>query len=210
MNADIVPAAFCARFSQHNRNAILTAILTGIFAILGWVLVYGLLYWGTLFISTSAKGTETHVATWITPAFLILTTLLLLLAALDHAFFRFAPLDDRPIVGIHLIKEFALLLPKLTFSAFGTLLAYQSLSKDDLHRAWEILIRIHHDRKSDFFTLSQVEPDARRLNALLLALQLTGFIDLHQGRESWFYLVRTDELPAVNKMLADGATEETN
>ncbi|MEO6052918.1 MAG: hypothetical protein ABIP97_02805, partial [Chthoniobacterales bacterium] len=91
------------------------------------------------------------------------------------------------------------------FAAFGNLLAYRALSREDLHSAWVLLLRIYQDRRADVFTLTQVEPDARRLNALLLALQFGGFIDLHHGQESWFYVVRSDQNIELNTMIRESS-----
>ncbi|MEO8206334.1 MAG: hypothetical protein ABI615_09140 [Chthoniobacterales bacterium] len=198
-----VPPEFRARFTEHNRHAVFSGILTAIFAAACWGLFYFFLRWLAQILAMTAWGGMVNINSFVLPAFLILSFGLLLVAALDHALFRFAPLNDREIFGLHLLKEFPLMLPKLTLAAFGNLLAYRALSREDLRQAWVLLQRIQQDRRAEIQMLTQVEPDARRLNALLLALQFVGFIDLHHGEESWFYLVRSDQAPIVNAMIQD-------
>lgn len=201
MNAAAIPPAFRARFSEHNQQAILVSFLTAGLAAICWALLYAVVHWASLFLSTVVRGVDAAVPAWMTPAFFITAAALLLLAALDCAFGRFSAIRDRPILGLHLIKDILLFLPRLTFAVFGNLMALRVLSRDDLQRAWTLLQRIRQERRADFFLLSQVEPDARRLHHLLLALQVTGFIDLHRGEEAWYYIVRGDQVPLIQEMM---------
>jgi len=203
MNVTAVPPEFRRRFAEHNRNAVFVAVAAGVVAAICWILAYALFYWAAVFFSTLLHGEQAPPPPWLLTAFFLGTGVLCILAALDYAFTRFAKLQDQPIIGWHLFRDFALALPKLTFSAFGNLMACRFLSQDDLERAWSLLVRIQKDGKSSPFTLSQVEPDSRRLNVLLTALQLAGFIDLHRGSEEWFYLVRGDQTDLIRKMIRD-------
>ncbi|MEO6052881.1 MAG: hypothetical protein ABIP97_02610, partial [Chthoniobacterales bacterium] len=108
-----MPRDFRARFVAHNRNVVFSGILTALFAALCWSLVYLFLLWLASILKTTAHADAGRIDSLVLPVFGILAAVLLILAALDHAFFRFSSMDDREIIGWHLFKEFTLVLPKL-------------------------------------------------------------------------------------------------
>jgi len=129
---------------------------------------------------------------------------LLTLAAIDRTLNPFPRPDDRPIIGWHVLKQLLLLPALLTFSIYDNLNAYRRLSPTLVHQAWELLLAIQKSGKVAYHELGQFGVESSRAEALLLLLQFAGYVDLHHGRDEWFYLIRSSEAESL-KQLASGS-----
>ena len=115
------------------------------------------------------------------------------LAAVDRAFNPFPAATDRPILGLHLIQEIALLPALLTFAIYDNLNAYQRISPRLVAEAWALFQAIESRGKVSYFEVNLLEEEGPKTQALLLLLQFDGLLDLHRGEEEWFYLIPSSE-----------------
>lgn len=192
-----VPRAFFRRLNSHNRHALLGALLSLIAAAGVW----GGLYWGgkvlILLALTSVYGDVAQLPVAYFWVFSGMVALLLTLAAIDRVVNPFPRPDDRPIIGWHLLKQLLLLPALLTFSIYDNLNAYRWLSPTMVHQAWELLLALQASGKVSYHELGQFGVEAAEAEALLLLLQFAGYVDLHHGRDEWFYLIRSSETEAL-------------
>lgn len=190
---DGVPRAFFKRLTSHNRHVLLGAVLSLVGAIAAW----GAIYWGArmliLFLLTAAYGEAAQLPEHFYYIFMGVIVLLLTLAAVDRAFNPFPTPTDRPIFGLHLIKEIALMPALLTFAIYDNLNAYQRISPRLVADAWRLFKEIDSRGKVSYFEVNLLEEAGPKTQALLLLLQFAGLLDLHRGEEEWFYLIPSSE-----------------
>ena len=114
------------------------------------------------------------------------------------------PRDKKPIWD--LVSEIVLVVPNMTLSVFGTLGAWQSLSKMELSEAALLLHRIAEERRVAMSSVRLQVPDPEAALRVLFALQLTEVIDVHRDRhEMWlrFSALRPAELRFGRDELAE-------
>jgi hypothetical protein len=200
----MTPAPFRARIASHNRHAVFLAVCALLGASLLWNLAYFFFVLILLGLTTAVRGDfGPAIPAWIPGTAGILAGILLVWGAADQFFRRFEGPPDRPIIGWHLIREVLLMPVRVTYAVWGNLSAIRQLDHHDIDRAWELLMAIHGAGRARLTELSLVEPNPRQLHKLLEVLQLTGYIDLHQGQDDWFYTVRSVETESLHRMLPD-------
>ncbi|HEY5792495.1 MAG TPA: hypothetical protein VIS74_04305 [Chthoniobacterales bacterium] len=197
------PRAFVRRLNSHNRHALLGALLSFVASAGVWT---GLFWGGQVLIVLALSSIQGPAARLPVAYFWIFcggVAVLLTLAAIDRTLNPFPRPDDRPIIGWHILKQLALLPALLTFAIYDNLNAYRRLSPEVAGQAWALLTGIYRARKLPYHELGRLGLEASQAEGLLLLLQFAGYVDLHHGREEWFYLVRSSEEESL-KLLAEG------
>jgi hypothetical protein len=206
-----VPAAFRRRFAAHNRSCWLAAAASLGAAWLAWLFVFAL-YTAVVLVFETVRTGNVDLARppwWYLPLAVALAGAMLVATAARRWIRRFRPPPDRPIIGWHLLPETLMLPAAMTFAIWDHLGARVVFRREEWAEAWQVLKLIFSTRRAPASQLGQWTGDS--LPKVLLGLQLTGLIDLHQGEDDWFYRVPSDEEPTVAAMLADeeGAAEPT-
>ena len=175
---------------------------------LSWMFFFALYTGGVLVFETVRTGNVDLFKPpwWYWPGCGAGAAILVLWGAADRWKNRFRLPPDRPIVGWHLFPEFLLLPAKLTFAIGDHVAARVSLHAWEREEAWRLLQVVFALKRAELPQLGMEFSDARQLSRLLTGLQLTGWIDLHRGEETWFYRVVSDQEPLLRSLLA-GAEE---
>ena len=204
------PRAFRARLAEHNRIAWACAGFSLAGAALAWLVFYGVIAGGALLLATVIHGEDTRMPREVPMIVLGAGLVLCLWSAIARWRSRFRPLNDRSIVGWHLLKETLLLPPRMTFAIKDHLDARIALSRSERRDAWHLLVTISDMGRANNSALSYDFPNPHRLAKLLMALQFSGWIDLHRGNEDWFYVVRSLEQKDLRKLklAAESTVEE--
>lgn len=196
------PKEFLDRVRSHNFHAVLAAVMALFGAWICWLLLYGLIWMVTMFFLNAAKGLETKFPMWLNPAIFVLFAVLIMAAAISRARRRFKGPDDRAIIGLHTITDFALLPARLTLAVWDHWEARIRLSREELHAAWELLQEIGSRSRLPAHQLALVVPDAQLLEKILPALQYTGWVDMHQSKDDgFFYKLRSDQMDSFNAIV---------
>lgn len=183
----------------HNFAVLLASLLSLCAAVGFWLLLYYLGLGAVLAAKTFVQGdAATAPATyglWYSAALL-----LTLLAAFGWRFFHPpGKLHDRSIIGWHVLPEILLLPASLILAVTDNLSAYRKIQALRLRTAWELLREMLERGKLQRRKLPQLGIDENLLEQALLDLQYVGLIDLHEGREEWFYRIRGPEEERVKK-----------
>lgn len=196
-----LPWEFTHRFRQHNRHVMIAVLLCLAGTLFLLNAIYFFLHWMALFFTTAVLGEGGYVPSWLPSLYIALITGLFLWGAIDENCRRFQTPTDRPILGLHSIRDILLILPRLAFGILGNLNAFIRLNNSDMRQAWNLLRGIYEMKRADISKLSLLEPDPALRHKLLTSLQLVGYIDLHHGEEGSFYLIRSTELPGLTPLL---------
>jgi hypothetical protein len=205
-----VPREFLDRITEHNRSCWAAAVLGLLGASLAWLVFFALYTGGVLVFETVRTGNTDlfRPPAWYWPAGAAAAGALLLWGGLDRWKNRFRLPPDRPIIGWHLVPEFLLLPAKMTFSIWDHLDARVSLKAWEREEAWRLLQVVYALKRAELPQLAQEFPDTRQRTHLLTALQLTNWIDLHRGEETWFYRVLSDQEPLLRSLIRAETAEE--
>lgn len=207
---DTVPPEFTERFVDHNRSCWVAAILSVCGAALAWLLFFAI-FTGAVLVFETVRTNSTELMRpppWYWIAGSCGAVAIFIWGALNRRRNRYRLPPDRPIIGWHLFPEFLLLPPRLTFAIWDHLAARVPLNAFDREEAWRLLQTIYVNRRVEIWQLAQEVPDDRRRNRLIQALQLTGWIDLHRGEETWFYRVLSDQEPILRALTAGPVAED--
>ncbi len=204
-----VPPVFRKSITSHNRQCWIAAVISLGTALLGW-LVFGVLFTGAVLLQEIIRTGNPDLRGapgWLWPLMGTLAAALVTWAGIERWARRYRPLDDRPIIGWHLFVDVLLTPARMTYAIWDHLSLRVSLSAIRRREAWRLLQFIEERKRVPVSTLGQAFPDGHLLSRLLLALQLTGWIDLHRGDEDWNYVLRSEAEQRL-RLLA-GAAEET-
>lgn len=201
---DALPREFLDRFAAHNRTCWAAAVVSVVGAALAWLFLFAL-YSGAVLVFETVRTGSTELQSppeWYWFGAAGGAAFLVLWGIADRWKTRFRPPPDRPIIGWHLARECVLIPPRMTFAIWDHVMARVRLSAWDRAEAWRLLQTIFATKRAELPELALHFPDSRQLSHLLLALQLTGWIDLHRGEETWFYRVVSDQEPTIRALLA--------
>lgn len=195
MKTESPPEEFAARFPQHNRQAVISALFCLLGTLVCWQLAWFLTRWLTLFVLSTVLGEEARLPEKLPVAFGLGMAFLYGWGVLEATAHRYRTAEDRPPLGWRAVKDLLLFLPRMTFGIVGNLGAVARLSPDEVNRAWELLLEIRDSERATFSSLAIQESDVRMRMRLLQALQMIGMIDHHSSRDGdFFYLVRSDRV----------------
>lgn len=183
------PAAFLRQLASHNLHVLLGAALCAISAVAVWVALYYFAWFFTLGGITAVRGEDAAVPEWFDKAYAAAAAGLMLLGAAHRWFTRHQHLRDREILGWHAALEVLLIPASLTLSIWDNLTAFRHTSRKDARRAWALLVEIHRRKQIAAHELAQLDSNPRRVDRLVLTLQLCGFLDLYRRGETWCYRV---------------------
>jgi hypothetical protein len=197
------PAEFRRRIRAHNFHAIIMAGLSLVAAVAVWNLAYFFFVLILLGLTTAVRGDEgPAIPPWIAVAALAGAGGVLVWGLVDRWLHRYSGLSDRAIVGPHVVADVALLPVRLTLAIWGNLGAILVMGRGGARRAWDLLAAISAAGKAPLGSLTLVERDAVALHRQLRALQLLACVELHAGREDWYYTVRGNLGDALKRRLA--------
>lgn len=196
------PRAFRHLFAAHNRNVLLLATLSLLGAAALWSLVATFVLLITLGLLTSIQGeSASGFPPWLWPGALGVVIVLFLWGSLDQWFRRYATPSDRAIIGWHIFPDTLLLPVRMTFAVWGNLSALVRYSRHDIEHAWWVLQKIQTTGRVPTNALGQFDSDVKQLERSIIALQILGVVDLHQGSEGPFFLVRSEAIDRLNQAL---------
>ena len=197
-----VPAEFRVRIKQHNRHCWLAACMSLAGACLFWTLYLSPVTALALTFETVRTG-DTNILnppSWLLPGLLGFVMVLFVWTAIDRWRRRYQPVPERPIIGWHLVPDVLLMPARMTFAIWDHIRARIVLSRHEREEAWRLLQNIAGSDRASAATLAFDFPDAAILTKLLMALQLSGWIDLHPGDDGWFYRVSGDQQETVKRL----------
>jgi len=187
------PPAFASRIRAHNQKALIAALLSLLAALLVWFFLYYAGLWLLLLFRTILHGEDAQYDPQYPVIFFAAAGIFLIVFFVWRLVFPYRFLIDRPILGWHLIPRFLFLPASLTFAVSDNLAAHQKLTKERLRAAFFTLLEIDAAKKMPVTQLPLLGIDEDELPRVLLLLQYAGYIDLHRGRDGWFYRVRSTE-----------------
>ncbi len=175
-----VPKEFRAYFLQHSRRVMGVAALTLGLSLLLWAGIYFLFYWAALFLITLIQGVDAAEPSGFAFRFLVIAGGLCGWSFLRQALWPYPHIGDRKsAIAIALGAIFA--LPNMSVSAVKTLTAYRSLDEEDLFAAWRLLGKIARAGSITIQELPIEIPREATRRKVMMALQLTGLIQLQGG-----------------------------
>jgi len=210
-----VPEEFRRSFRRHNRNARLAAFACLVGAIVTWGGAYTLCAAAALLVQAlrqqdsllegipfpdikfwwQALPWEFHVG------FACVAVVLLLWGALDAWRRRYRPINDRKILGLHVVGDILLIPVRLTYGVWSHLGLVIRLDQAGLIEAFEVLRHVWKEKKCPIYSLGGVFADSYRLQYLLSSLQWTGWLSIVRGKDDWFYVIPSEEEKNVNRMM---------
>jgi hypothetical protein len=205
-----LPHEFLGRFAAHNRSCWAAAVVSVVAAAMAWLFFFAI-YSAVVLVFETVRTGSTDLLNppwWYWPSAGCGAAVLALWGIADRWKRRYRLPPDRPIIGWHLLPEFLLLPPKLTFAIWDHVAARVSLRSWERKEAWRLLQTIFVTKRAELPQLALHFPDSRQLSRLLIGLQLTGWIDLHRGEETWFYRTVSDQEPLLRSLLAEAPEDE--
>ncbi len=183
-----IESALRLHFSRHNARVVLLAALTLAAAAVLWAALYLLAQWLTLLASVAISGEDTPVPRAFPATFAAVAAGLLGCAWLDR---RLTP-DERARnekTAREILTDFVLAIPRVTLAAWGTLTAWQRLSRTDLALAAALIEQLATLHRMPLHAAGIEIPDAAAREKILFALQLTEVIDVRRNdRGFWIAL----------------------
>ena len=188
-----IPPALWAHFAAHNRQVIFLALAALAGALGFWALLYGMLYWVLLLVSSAAGGLDARVTPFFTEAFIASALLLcgLVLFAQHVGPRRQSPRDHKPFTE-H-FADILLMVPRMTLFVWSVLSAYQFLDKKEMRLAWRLLQRIENERKVSVSSVPLDIPDQKMREKILTALQLVELVDFRKSEGDWTLRLKDDK-----------------
>ena len=206
---DAAPRALRRYFAQHNRQALLLAVLSlGASAVL-WAVIYLLIYWFSLVGATLSRSFNPETLTEVTNPDLLGRNFpwwfaggacgVLALAALVRKRVRVARLREARHYLLWVLVELFMAVPNVTFSVWGNLSALTRLRRREAAQAWQLLRRIDHEGgRLNVTSLRQEIDDEKTLRRVVFGLQLVGLVSLRENNQGWFlYLQNRDAFAAL-------------
>jgi len=168
-----------AHLHHHNQWVVLLTLLTVIASVILWAGLYVFVWMLFLFCGTAVQSLDFHPSAGALPrAFAAAAVLLCVFAWITRRLRPdMAPRDHKGI-GEHLL-DVLLAVPRVTLSIFGTGGAGARLSETELGFAWNLLRRMDEAESPLPVQALPVEiPDSTMRNKIVLALQLSGLIEI--------------------------------
>jgi predicted DNA-binding ribbon-helix-helix protein len=189
---DAVPASLRKHFSQHNLTALLLAALSLVIAIVFWVILYAVSYWGTLLGLSVTRGVDTEAPAHFFPAFAVIALGLCLVAAFVRWLRPHEEVADRKPFW-EVLLDVILIVPRVTFGVWGNLSAILFLSQREMAMAWELLQQIAAARQIDLRSIAVEIPNSRARNKIVTALQMADLVYLKKTDDGFFLAVRGEK-----------------
>jgi hypothetical protein len=200
-----VPKSFRQSIAEHNRHCWIAAGFSWAGAFVTW-LFFGALYVSIVLLLETVRTGDTSLSVaprWMIPLGGLVAVILLVFASIDRWYHRYRATPDRPIIGWHLFGEVLFLPARLTYAIWDHLELRVKLTPAELDEAWRLLQLIAEHKRIPITALGQEFSDSALLTKLLLALQLTTWIDLQRGEEDWYYYIPSDAEPRFQQLMQE-------
>ncbi len=197
------PAAFQRSITEHNKYCWFSAFSSWLGAFVAWLVFTGIYVALALVFENVRTGDAslTEAPFWLVPLGGGVALVMLVWASVERWRTRYQPTSDRSIIGWHLFGDFLLLPARLTFAIWDHIGLRIKLNAGEREDAWFLLQVISRNKRVAMSALGQEFSDTSKLPKLLMALQLTGWIDLQRGDEDWFYYVPSDRQERLDEAL---------
>lgn len=165
---------------------------------------YGVIFTGAILLFEVVRTNDVDLFRppwWYYPLGLFLILGILVCAGLDRWRRRFRPTPDRPIIGWHLISEVLFMPARLTFAIGDHLGARIRLSSSERREGWHLLQAISQMGRANISQLGGELSRPQLLTKLLPALQLTEWIDFHQGEGEWYYRICSQQEDVLRELM---------
>jgi len=164
---------------RHNQTVLGLTLLTSGAALALWTGLYFVVWWLFLLGGSAVRPADFHPgAGALVRGFATTAVLLCLCAWISRRLRPNAAPRDHKGIGEHLM-DVILAVPRVTLAIFGTGAAAARLSDRELEHAWRLLQRMEEaDKPLPMQTLPVDIPDSTMRNKIVLALQLSGLIDV--------------------------------
>jgi hypothetical protein len=148
-----------------------------------WAGLYFVVWWLFLFFGSAVKSVDFHpTGAPVFRAFIAVAILLCIVAWVSHRLRPNPAPPDHKGLGAHLL-DLLLAVPRVTLSIFGIGGAAARLNDEELPYAWNLLRQM--DEASHPLPIQSLPveiPDPKMRNKILLALQLSGLIEIRTTR----------------------------
>lgn len=196
------PKAFRRRLHSHNLHVLLGSLISLLAALLVWATLYHIGRWLLHAGITIGQGIDATLPInydWFFAGALIA---FLTIAILDRWLFPFTRLRERPILGWHLVKEILLLPANLTLGISDNLKAYRKITRTRISCCWQVLQELSKHGSLPESKVSRLGLHVHQSEDALLTLQLCGLVNLHHGKEDWFYRIPSSQEETVRNWIA--------
>jgi len=166
-------------FHRHNRRVLALTLVTFLLAAGLWAALYFVMWWLVVLGGVTVNPFDFHPPTGPLARGFIATAVVLCLFAWLTRRLRpnEVPVDHKGIGGNML--DVLLAIPRLTLAIFGAGAATARLNSHELEYAWDLLGRMNEaGGRLAMQTLPVEIPDRRMRRRILLALQLSGIIEI--------------------------------
>jgi len=183
-----------AYLHRHNRRVLGLTVATFLIAAVLWVALYGIAWWLLLLGGTAARSLDYRPMTGpLVRGFAATGVVLCVLAwALRRIRPNQAPRDHKTF-GEHFM-DVVLAIPRLTLASLGTSGAALRLTQRELESAWDLLRRMEERHTPVPVQELPVEiPDASMRERVVLALQLSGIIEIRPSATGPVFAFRNEE-----------------
>lgn len=184
--ADVTSPATAAALREHLRehrlNVLAASAMALIFSAIGWGVLYGGLYWITMFVQTTLHGGDAGVPAVFHSAMGWCALGLMLAAMLDaylHPHER--QVDDRPT--IEHIGDTLLFLPRLTLAVLQNFKVWPRISSAEIPVAAQLMDRLRLENVP-LHTLPLDFPNKRTRVRILIALQVAQLAEVRSENEA--------------------------
>lgn len=175
-------AALRAHLREHNRRVWGLTLVAGACAVALWAGLYGVAYWLFLLVGTAIEAENFHpVAGPLIRGFIATAALLCAFAWIARKLRPNEAVRDHKPVTEHIL-DVLLAIPRVTLAVFGTGGAAARLNDEELRHAWDLLHKMNErDSPVHVAELPADIPDARMRDRIIMALQLSGVIEIRPG-----------------------------
>jgi hypothetical protein len=189
----VPPPAFVRRLRAHNQLVFWGVVLSLGAAAAAWWFLFFLGQGAVLAFLTFVHGHEIALppdyATWFAGA-----VFLWMVGGLWWRWVHPPGLPrDRAIIGWHLIPEVVFLPALLTLGVSDHWAARRRLTARRIVIAWDVLREVLRRGKLWEREIGQLEHGREAAQDAILTLQYCGLLDLHGGKQGWFYRVGSTE-----------------
>ena len=174
-----IESALGAQFARHNRRVIGLSALTFAAALVLWAALYAVAQWLTLLAAAVIAGESAPLPPRFRVFFAWVAAALLGLALIERWLTRDHRVRDEK-TGTAIIMDFLLAIPRVTLDAWGTLRAWQHLSRTELALAAAFVERLATVPRLPLHSAGLEIPNAAMRAKILFALQLTEIVAVHR------------------------------
>lgn len=195
------PAVFEHSIKEHNKYCWISAFSSWLGAFVAWLVFTGVYVALSLVFENLRTGDAslTEAPRWLLPLGGGVAFVMLVVASVLRWRQRYQPVSDRAIIGWHLFADVLLLPARLTFAIWDHIGLRVNLTDGEKQDAWFLLQAISRKKRVPTLEIGQEYADRNQLPKLLMALQLTGWIDTQKGEKDWFYYVPSDRQERVDE-----------